>query len=139
MPEGLDFALLWNSVWREGRCYDSFSGRMFVTYGDAQRLPLRAGMQTRRPNYALEPEHLLELASIYARELGYTATQPGMIVDVNTTIEAGENMEVAIPMENGQPPLVITISLHRNGDIRLLASSETFLATPPFDPEDLPG
>ncbi len=139
MPEGLDFALLWKGVWREGRCYDSFSGRTFVTYDDAQRLPLRAGMHTRRPNYALEQERLLELASTYARELGYTSTQPGEIVDVNTTIEAGENMEVAIPMENGQPPLVITISLHSNGDIRLLTSNETFLATPPFDPEDIPG
>jgi hypothetical protein len=96
-------------------------------------------MQTRRPNYVLEPERLLELANTYASELGYTATQPGEIVDVNTTIEAGESTEVAIPTENGQSPVVITISLHSNGDIRLLTSNETFLATPPFDPEDIPG
>src|SRR3989442_6857461 len=87
MPEGLDFALLWNGVWREGRCYASFSGRTFVTYGDAQRLPLHTGMQTRRSNYALEPEHLLELPDTYARELGHTSTQPGEIGDLNTTIE----------------------------------------------------
>ncbi len=139
LPEGLDFAIWWKGAWREGRCYASLPGRTFVTYGDAQRLLLRAGMQTRRPNYVLEAERLLDLASTYARELGYTSTQPGEIVDVNTTIEAGESTEVAIPTENGQPPLVITISLHSNGDIRLLASSETFLAIPPFDPEDLLG
>ena len=130
MPEGLDFAILWNGVWREGRCYASFLGRTFVTYGEAQRLPMRAGMQTQRPNYALEPERLLELASTYARELGYTSTQPGEIVDLNTTIEAGESTEVAIPTVNGQSPVVITISLHSNGDIRLLTSSESFLTTP---------
>jgi hypothetical protein len=139
IPEGLDFALLWKGVWREGRCYASFAGRTFVTYGDAQRLSLRAGMQTRRPNYVLEPECLLELASTYARELGYTSTRPGEIVDVNTTIEAGESAEVAIPTENGQPSVVIIISLYSNGDIRLLASDELFLATPPFNPEDLLG
>ena len=139
MPEGLDFAILWEGVWREGRCYASFPGRTFVTYGDAQRVPLCAGMQTRRPNYLLELERLLEQAFTYARELGYTTTQPGAIVGGNMTIEAGESTEVAIPIENGQPPLAITISLHSNGDIRLLASSESFLATPPFDPEDLPG
>jgi len=135
--EGLDFALLWEGIWREGHCYDSFLGRTFVTYGDAQHLPLHAGMQTRRLNYVLQPEHLLELASAYACDLGYTSTQPGEIVDVNTIIEVGESIEVAIPMENGQPPVVITISLHSNGDIRLLASNETFLATPPSDPEDI--
>ncbi len=121
------------------RCYASLPGRTFVTYGDAQRVPLYAGMQTRRPNYVLEPERLLDLASTYARELGYTATQPGIIAGVNTTIEAGESTEVAIPPENGQPPVVITISLYSSGDIRLLASDESFRATPPFDPEDLPG
>ena len=136
LPEELDFAISWEGVWREGRCYASFPGRTFVTYGDAQRLPLRAGMQTRRPNYVIEPERLVDLASAYAHELGYTSTQPGVIVDVNTTIEAGESTEVAIPTENRQPPLVITISLSSNGDIRLLSSDESFLATPPFDPED---
>ena len=135
IPEGLDFAIWWKGVWCEGRCYASFPGRTFVTYGDARRLPLCAGMQTRRPNYVLEPERLLELASTYARELGYTVTQPGVIVGVNTTIEAGESTEVAIPPENGQPPMAITINLHSNGDIRLLASDESFLTMPPFDPE----
>src|SRR5712692_4407531 len=81
MPEGLDFAILWEGVWREGRCYASFPGRTFVTYGDTQHLPLRPGMQTRRPNYVLEPERLLELASAYACQLGYISTQPGEIVD----------------------------------------------------------
>jgi len=130
MPEGLDFALRWKVVWREDRCCASFLGRTFVTYGDAKRLPLRAGMQARRHNYVLEPERLLEFASTYTRELGYTSTQSGEIVDVNTTIEAGESTEVAIPTENEQPPVVITISLHSNGDICLLTSSEAFLATP---------
>lgn len=139
LPEGLDFAIRWKGVWHEGRCYASFLGRIFVTYGNAQRVPLCAGMQTRRSNYVLEPERLLDLASTYACELGYTSTQPSVIVDVNTTIEAGESTEVAIPTENGQPPVVITISLHSTGDIRLLASDESFLATPSFDPEDLPG
>jgi len=139
IPEGLDFALLWEGLWREGRCYASFAGRTFVTYGNAQRLPLRAGVQTRRPNYVLEPEYLLELASTYVRELGYTSTSPGEIAAVNTTIEVGESTEVAILTEGGQPPIVITISLHSNGDIRLLSSNETFLATPPYDPGDIPG
>jgi hypothetical protein len=34
---------------------------------------------------------------------------------------------------------VITISLHSKGEIRLLAESETFLTTPPFDSEDTVG
>jgi hypothetical protein len=114
-------------------------GRTFVTYDDALRVPLCAGMQTRRPNYLLELERLLEQALTYARELGYTATQPGMIVDGNTTIEAGESTEVVMPTENGQQSVVITISLYGNGDIRLFASSESFLATPPFDLKDLLG
>lgn len=137
--EGLDFALLWEGIWREGHCYDSFLGRTFVTYGDAQHLPLHAGMQTRRPNYVLQPERLLELASTYARELGYTWTPPGEIVGVNMTIEVGEITEVALSTEDGQPPVVITISLHSNGDIRLLSSNESFLTTPPYDSEDIPG
>ena len=87
MPEGLDFAILWKCVWREGR------------YVDAQRLLPRAGMQTPGPDYALEPKRLLELAITYARELGYTSTEPGEIVDLNTIIEARESMEVAIPTE----------------------------------------
>lgn len=139
IPEGLDFAVWWKGAWCEGRCYASFPGRTFVTYGGAQRVTLRAGMQTRRPNYVLEPERLLELASTYARELGYILMQPGVIGGIDTTIEAGESAEVAIPLENGQPPVAITISLYSNGDIRLLAPSESFLTTPPFDPEDLPG
>ncbi len=24
IPKGLDFAILWNGVWREGRCYGSY-------------------------------------------------------------------------------------------------------------------
>lgn len=139
IPEGLDFAIWWKGVWCEGRCYASFSGRSFVTYDDAQRVQLCAGMQTRRPNYVLEPEYLLELARTYARELGYTSTQAPVIVEVNTTIEAGESTEVAILTENGQPLIAIAISLSSNGDIRLLASDESFLATPTLDPEDLPG
>lgn len=130
LPEGLDFAIWWKGVWREGRCYASFPGRTFVTYGDAHRLTLQPGTQSRRPNYVLELEHLLELASAYACELGYTSTQPGVIVDMNMTIEVGESTNIAIPTENGQPPVVITISLRSNGDIRLLSSDESFLAKP---------
>lgn len=44
MPEGMDFAVLWNGVWREGRCYPSSPNRTFVIYQDAQRLPLCPGM-----------------------------------------------------------------------------------------------
>lgn len=138
IPEGLDFAIWWKGVWHEGRCYGSFAGRTFVTFGDAQHLQLHAGMRTRRSNYLLKTEHLLELASSYARERGYTCPQPGEFVDATTTIEVGEYIEVAIATEDGQPPLVITMNLFSNGDIRLLASDESFLATPPFDPEDLP-
>jgi hypothetical protein len=126
-PEGLDFAIWWEGSWHEGRCYASFLGRTFVTYGDARRVLLHDGMQTRRPNYVLEPERLLELTSTYARELGYTATRTGVIMEVNTTIEAGESVEVAIPTENGRPPVVIAIRLQSNGDISLLSSDEVSL------------
>lgn len=39
------------------------------------------------------------------------------------------------PVGNGQPPAVITISLHSKGEIRLFAESETFLTASPFDSE----
>ncbi|MHB8595793.1 MAG: hypothetical protein ACYDER_03170 [Ktedonobacteraceae bacterium] len=139
LADGLDFALWWQDGWREGRCYSSIAGRTFVTYGDAQRLPLSPGMHTRRSNYVLEHEQLLELADTYASELGYTDRQPGHIVGENTAIAVGENADVTFPMEDGQPPVVITISLHSNGDIRLLSSNEAFLGAPPQDPEVIPG
>ncbi|SRR5579875_1105116 len=136
VPDGLDFAILWNSVWREGRCYNLASGRTFVTYGDAQRLPLRAGMQARIPHYTLGPDRLLELASAYARELGYIPLRECIIVGAAPTIAAGESTDVAIPVENDdRPPVIITISLFSNGDIRLLADTEVFLTTPPPDSE----
>lgn len=139
LADGLDFALWWQDGWREGRCYSSIAGRTFVTYGDAQRLPISPGMHTRRSNYVLEHEQLLELASTYACERGYTSTQPGHIVGESTAIAVGENADVAFPTEDGQPPVVITIRLRSNGDIHLLSSTEEFLVTPPFDPENLFG
>ena len=102
MPEGLDFALLWKGVWREGRCYASFSGRTFVTNGDAQPLTTVRRYANTRPNYALETGASAGTCQHLRTRAGYTSTQLGEIVDVNTTIEAGENMEVAIPMENGK-------------------------------------
>ena len=117
MPEGLDFAILWKCVWREGR------------YGDAQCLLPHDGLQTPVPDFALEPKRLLELAITYARELGYRATQPGEIVDLNTIIQARESTEDAMLTEKRQPPVVITISLYSIGDIRLPTSSKSFLTT----------
>jgi hypothetical protein len=35
MPEGMDFAVLWKAIWRQGRCYPSYPDRTFVTYHDA--------------------------------------------------------------------------------------------------------
>jgi len=62
MPDGMDFALLWKGTWHEGRCYPSFPDLTFVTYGDAERLPVRAGMLARIPEYTLETRRLLSLA-----------------------------------------------------------------------------
>jgi hypothetical protein len=89
MPEGKDFAVRWKGVWREGRCYDSYPDRTFVTYKDAQRLPLHAGMQVRMPLYILSTERLLELAHAYVHELGYIPTQKGTIVGPDATIASG--------------------------------------------------
>ena len=134
MPDGLDFAILWNGVWREGRCYHSASGRMSVTYVDAQRFPLRAGMQARIPRYTLGPDRLLELANAYARELGYIPIRECTVVGEDTTITAGESTDVAVPVGNDDgPPVIVTISLSSNGDIRLLADTDIFLTTPPPD------
>jgi hypothetical protein len=127
MPEGMDFAVLWKGVWREGRCYPSYPDRTFVTYQDAQRLPLHAGMQVRMPLYILSTEHLLELARTYVQELGYTPTQKGTIVGTDAAIASGECTQVAVPVGNERPPVVITINLHSSGDIRLVADTETFL------------
>ena len=137
MPEGLDFAILWNGVWREGRCYDSYPYRTFVTYGDAQRLPLWAGMTARLPHYELGQDRLLELASIYASELGYTCIQGCTIVGEETSIEAGDYTHVAVHLGNGKSPLEITIKLYSSGDIRLIADTEVFLTTYPLDSEGI--
>lgn len=134
-PEGLDFAILWNGVWHEGRCYESYPYRTFVTYGDAQRLPLRPGMLARLHHYELGQGRLLELASAYAGELGYSPIQECMIVGEETTIEAGEYTNVAIHLGNGKPPVVIIIKLFSSGDIRLLSDTEVLLTTPPLDSE----
>lgn len=127
LPEGLDFAVLWDGVWREGRCYPSSFERSFVTYGDAQRLPLHDGTEVRLPLYTLDTERLLELARAYAYELGYTPTQEGTIVGAEESLASGENTDVEIPIGNERPPVVITINLFSSGDIRLLADTETFL------------
>lgn len=85
----------------------------------------------------LEPRQVLELANAYARELGCISTQPPAILAMNIAIEARESIEVTISAANGQPPMLITISLDSHGDIRLLSSGEAFLTTPPFDSEDI--
>lgn len=127
LPEGLDFAVLWDGKWREGRCYASSPERTFVTSTDAQRLPLRAGTVIRLPMYTLDTEQLLELARAYAHELGYTPTWEGTIVGAEESITSGEYTDVEIPIGNERPPVVITIMLASSGDIRLLADTETFL------------
>lgn len=126
MPEGMDFAVWWDGEWREGRCYDSSPCRTFVTYKDAERLPLHAGMRARMPLYVLSAKRLLELAHAYVQELGYTPTQEGIIVGIDTTIASGESTRVAVPVGNERPPLVIAIKLQTSGDIRLVADTETF-------------
>jgi len=136
LPEGLDFAVLLDGVWREGRCYASSHDRTLVTYGEAQRLPIRPGMEVRLPLYTLDAEHLLELARTYAHELGYTPTQEGTIIGEYGSIASGEDTDVAVPVGNERSPLVISIKLESSGDIRLLADCEPFLATPPPDPEN---
>jgi len=127
IPEGKDFAVLWKGVWREGRCYPSYPDRTFVTYKEAQRLSLHAGMQVRMPLYILGTERLLELARAYVHELGYTPTQEGTIVGTDAAIASGECTQVAVPVGNERSPVVITIKLHSSGDIRLVADTETFL------------
>ena len=136
MPEGMDFAVIWNGVWREGRCYDSYPDRTFVTYWDTQRLPLCAGMQAHMPLYVLSTERLLELARAYVQELGYNPTQEGTILGTGTAIASGERTQVAVPVGNERLPVVITVNLSSSGDIRLTADTETFL-TP--DSEDIVG
>lgn len=126
LPEGLDFAMLWDGIWREGRCYNSSPDRTFVTYRDAQRFPLHAGMEVRLPLYTLDTEQLLELARAYAHELGYTPTQEGTIAGEYASIASGEDAHVEVPIGNEQPPVVITINLSSSGDIRLIADTETF-------------
>src|ERR1700680_2781377 len=104
-PEGMDFAVRWNGAWREGRCYASFPDSTFVTYQDAQRLPLHSGMQARLPLYELSTERLLELARAYVQELGDTPTLEGIIIDTDATIASGESTQVAVPVENERPPV----------------------------------
>ena len=139
MPDGMDFALLWKGTWHEGRCYPSFPDLTFVTYGDAERLPVRAGMLARIPEYTLETRRLLSLASDYAHELGYSTSQEPTIIGPSTAIAAGEFTEVALSLGEERPPLVIAISLHSNGDIHLLANTEPLFTTPPFDTDDAVG
>jgi hypothetical protein len=139
LPEGVDFAVQLDGVWRDGRCYASSPGRTFVTYGDAQRLALHPGMEVRLPLYTLDAEQLLKLARTYARELGYTPTQKGTIIGECESIASGESTDVAVPLGNERPLLVVSILLKSSGDIRLLANSEPFLATPPPDPENSVG
>ena len=100
-----------------------------MTYQDAQRLPLCAGMQARMPLYILSTERLLELAREYVQEMGYTntPTQEGTIVGTDATIASGERTQVAVPLGNERPPVVITITLRSSGDLRLVADTETFL------------
>jgi hypothetical protein len=136
MPDGMDFALLWKGTWREGRCYPSFPDLTFVTYGDAERLPVRPGMLARIPEYMLETKRLLSLASDYAHELGYPTAQKPTITGPATAIAAGEFTEVGLSLGEERTSLVITISLQSNGDIHLLANTELLFATRAFDADD---
>jgi hypothetical protein len=126
MPEGMDFAVWWDGEWREGRCYDSSPRRTFVTYKEAQRLPLQGGMRARMPLYVLHAECLLELAQTYVQELGYTPLRDGVIVGTDTSISSGESAEVAVPVGYERPPVVIAIKLYTSGDIHLVTDTETF-------------
>ncbi len=134
--EGLDFALWWNGAWHEGRCLDGFLEETFVSYDTALRLPLQAGMLVRLPHYALEPDHLFELASAYVQELRYLPTKREESAEEVCSIAAGESTEVAVPVANEPSPVMVTISLSSDGDIRLLAANEPFLTTPPGDSEE---
>jgi hypothetical protein len=135
LPDGLDFALLCNGVWREGRCYNTFPKSTFVTYGDAQRLPLCIGMSARVPRYTLSSMQALELAAAYARDLGDLPLGDGAILGPKTTITAGEHIDCAIPVGSDQPLTVITLHLMSSGDIHLRADTEVFLTTPPVEDE----
>lgn len=131
-PEGMDFAVQWNGVWLEGRCYDSYPERTFVRYKDAQRLSLRAGMQASMPLYILNIECLLELARASVHELGYILTQEDTIVGSKVAITSRECMQVAVPVGNERSLVVMTITLRSSGDIHLVAESETFLTPGSF-------
>jgi hypothetical protein len=139
MPDGMDFALLCKGTWRKGRCYPSFPDLTFVTYRDAERLPLHAGMLVRIPEYTLETKHMLSLASDYAHELGYSTSQEPTIIGPVTAIVTGEFTEVAFSLGDEIPSLVITISLHHNGEILLLANTEPLFTIPLFDTDDAVG
>lgn len=139
LPEGMDFAVLRDEVWREGRCYDSSHERTFVTYGDAERLSLRAGMQGRLPLYALGTERLLDLARTYVQELGYIPMQEGTTVGEYATIASGEDTNVGVLTGNDRLPVVIMIDLSSNGDVRLHADTETFPISRAESEEDTVG
>jgi len=79
------------------------------------------------PLYILSTERLLELARAYVHELGYTPMQEGTIVGTEAIIASAESTQVAVPVGNERPPLVITVMLHSSGDILLIADTETFL------------
>lgn len=50
----------------------------------------------------------------------------GTIVGEEVRIASGENTDVEVPIGNDRPPVVITINLSSNGDIRLVTDTETF-------------
>lgn len=127
LVEGLDFAVFWDGDWREGRCYDSYPDRTFVTSTDAQRLPLCPGMCVRLPLYALDLGQVRELAHAYVRELGYECVEQGTIVGEYEQIASGEVTDVSIPVGSNRPPVEVTIRLSSSGDICLVADTETFL------------
>ncbi len=77
--------------------------------------------------YILSTERLLELAREYVQEMGYILSQQGTIVGTDATIASGERTQVAVPVGNERPPVVITITLRSSGDLRLVADTETFL------------
>ena len=81
---------------------------------------------------ALGPDRLLEQGLANVPELGYAPIQSCKTVGKNTTIVVGESTEIAVPVGNGQPLVVITLSLQ-------IAARETFLTMPPSDSEDIVG
>ncbi|MBA2394162.1 MAG: hypothetical protein H0V70_15650 [Ktedonobacteraceae bacterium] len=143
LPDGEDFAVFRNGVWREGRCYVNFGNTLtFVTYGDAERIPLnldKGMIEIRVPNYVLTTERLLDLAQDYAYELGHTTIRECNFISAYTSIGGRELAEVAVYVDQQEAPVNITITLSNWGDIRLITDTEIKYTTPLFDEKETGG